>query len=90
MLRRYLPPCVLLHGSIVASCSFTLNLFGQHVPNILSVHKLTARLAKRLNVSYGVFTPECNAAPLLWRLMKSMGGTRWFSFPQSTELDGTQ
>ncbi|KAF7775991.1 hypothetical protein Agabi119p4_4384 [Agaricus bisporus var. burnettii] len=50
-------------------------LSPHRVPNIFSVHKLAARLSKKLYATYGVFTPECNAAPLLWRLTKDVGQT---------------
>lgn len=68
---RWLPSGMVVHltkHSIQA-------LSPHHVPGTLSMHRLTARLARRMNSVYGVFTPECNAAPLLWRLTKDMGGT---------------
>ncbi|KAJ3555541.1 hypothetical protein NP233_g12182 [Leucocoprinus birnbaumii] len=68
---RWLPSSMAVHltkHSIQA-------LSPHHVPGTLSVHRLTARLARRLNSAYGVYTPECNAAPLLWRLTIDLGGT---------------
>ena len=31
-------------------------------------------MAKKLYTSYGIFVPELNAAPVLWRAVKYMGG----------------
>ncbi|KXN89663.1 RNA polymerase I-specific transcription initiation factor rrn7 [Leucoagaricus sp. SymC.cos] len=73
----YLDPIRFLPSSMVAHLTkhSIQALSPHHVPSTLSVHKLTARLARRLNSVYDVFTPECNAAPLLWRLTKDMEGT---------------
>ncbi|KAF9446946.1 hypothetical protein P691DRAFT_803239 [Macrolepiota fuliginosa MF-IS2] len=73
----YLDPIRLFPTSVVAHLTkhSTQALSPQRAPSTLSVHKLSARLARRLNSAYGVFTPECNAAPLLWRLTECMGGT---------------
>ncbi|KAF9569285.1 hypothetical protein CPC08DRAFT_623499 [Agrocybe pediades] len=46
-----------------------------HGPSTLRVHSLATRLAKKLNAKYGVHIPECNAASMLWRITKDMGGT---------------
>ncbi|KAL0566276.1 hypothetical protein V5O48_015737, partial [Marasmius crinis-equi] len=46
-----------------------------HAPNIVVLHSLTSRLARLLAGKYGVRTPEANAAPILWRVTTSMGGT---------------
>lgn len=40
------------------------------------MHSHASRLAKKIYVSFGVYTPELNAASVLWRMTKSMGGTR--------------
>ena len=48
----------------------------QHAPTTLGLHSLTARLAKRLLGSYKIHTPELNAAPLLWRVVRALGGGR--------------
>lgn len=42
----------------------------------LHVHRLTSRLAKLMFSSYSILTPECNAAPLLWRATRALQGTR--------------
>lgn len=47
----------------------------QHAPTTLGLHSLTARLAKRL-LAYKVHTPELNAAPMLWRVVRALGGGR--------------
>ncbi|KAH9999887.1 hypothetical protein BJV77DRAFT_498700 [Russula vinacea] len=44
-----------------------------HAPTTLGLHSLTARLAKRL-LAYKVHTPELNAAPMLWRVVRALGG----------------
>ncbi|KAF8974480.1 hypothetical protein BDZ97DRAFT_1935346 [Flammula alnicola] len=46
-----------------------------HAPSTIAVHSIASRLAKKLYATYGVYTPECNAASMLWRLTKDMGGT---------------
>jgi len=49
---------------------------GQHSPGTRRVHSVTSRLAKKMYKKYGIFTPEMNAGPVLWRITKEMGGTR--------------
>lgn len=46
----------------------------------MHLHRLTSRLAKLVYHTYSVYTPECNAAPLLWRAVRSLEGSRkiWF------------
>lgn len=46
-----------------------------HAPKAVYIHRLASRLCKRLHLSYGLFTPEANAGPILWRVVKAMGGT---------------
>ncbi|KAF7793654.1 hypothetical protein EIP86_004769 [Pleurotus ostreatoroseus] len=50
-------------------------LSPHHAPTPMHVHRLTARLAKLVYHTYSVYTPECNAAPLLWRAVRSLEGT---------------
>ncbi|KAI3612209.1 ribosomal protein [Moniliophthora roreri] len=45
-----------------------------HVPSTVALHGLTSRLARLLYVNYGILTPEANAAPILWRVIDSIGG----------------
>ncbi|KAL1743761.1 hypothetical protein HDZ31DRAFT_40258 [Schizophyllum fasciatum] len=44
-------------------------------PTTLTLHALTSRLAKLAGARYGIHVPETNAAPMLWRVTKYMGGT---------------
>ncbi|TRM67736.1 hypothetical protein BD626DRAFT_479667 [Schizophyllum amplum] len=44
-------------------------------PTTLALHSLTSRLAKLAGARYGIHVPEANAAPVLWRVTKYMGGT---------------
>ncbi|KAF9485275.1 hypothetical protein BDN70DRAFT_847983 [Pholiota conissans] len=46
-----------------------------HAPRTLAIHTVASRMAKKIYATYGVYTPECNAASLLWRLTKEMAGT---------------
>ncbi|KAK7060571.1 hypothetical protein VNI00_001337 [Paramarasmius palmivorus] len=69
---RYLPSEIVVHltkHNIQA-------LSPAHVPNTVTLHALTSRLARVLYVNYGILTPEANAAPVLWRVVDSLGGAR--------------
>ncbi|PPQ98550.1 hypothetical protein CVT24_004041 [Panaeolus cyanescens] len=46
-----------------------------HAPKTMTIHSLASRFGKKLYQCYGIYTPEANAADILWRLTKSMGGT---------------
>ncbi|KAN0126821.1 hypothetical protein V8E52_000461, partial [Russula decolorans] len=46
-----------------------------HAPTTLLLHSLTARLARKLLGSYKIQTPELNAAPMLWRVVRALGGS---------------
>ncbi|KAH9482730.1 hypothetical protein JR316_0004830 [Psilocybe cubensis] len=46
-----------------------------HAPRTMAMHKVASRLAKKLNSNYGIYVPEINAASILWRITKEMGGT---------------
>jgi RNA polymerase I-specific transcription initiation factor RRN7 len=49
----------------------------QQAPNTLTLHALASRLSKLLYSNYGIFTPEANAGPILWRVTEqALGGTR--------------
>ena len=48
----------------------------QHAPAVLLLHSLTARLGRRLLGSYKIHTPELNASPMLWRVVRALGGSR--------------
>lgn len=40
------------------------------------LHTIASRLSKVCYEKYGVYTPELNAAPILWRATYFMGGSR--------------
>jgi len=43
------------------------------------LHGLASRLSKRMYMTYGIFTPEANGAPILWRVVsQGLAGTRMF------------
>lgn len=45
-------------------------------PSTLYIHRFASRLAKLIYANYGVFTPELNASPVLWRVVQQcLGGT---------------
>ncbi|KAG2156140.1 hypothetical protein DEU56DRAFT_765734 [Suillus clintonianus] len=44
-------------------------------PNTLYLHRLASRLAKLMYANYGVFTPELNASPVLWRVVQQCLGS---------------
>jgi RNA polymerase I-specific transcription initiation factor RRN7 len=48
---------------------------------------VTSGLAKKLYREYGIFTPEMNAGPVLWRITKEMGGTRRIALVIDEEKD---
>ncbi|KAG2348989.1 hypothetical protein BDR05DRAFT_902854 [Suillus weaverae] len=44
-------------------------------PSTLYIHRLASRLAKLMYANYGVFTPELNASPVLWRVVQQCLGS---------------
>ncbi|KAG5639283.1 hypothetical protein H0H81_004944 [Sphagnurus paluster] len=47
-----------------------------HAPSTQVLHGLAGRLSRMMYGRYGVFTPEANGAPLLWRVVsQGLGGT---------------
>ncbi|KAF9519116.1 hypothetical protein BS47DRAFT_1370896 [Hydnum rufescens UP504] len=44
-------------------------------PSALALHRVTSRLAHLSHERYGAFFPELNAAPVLWRAVRSLLGT---------------
>ncbi|KIY74023.1 hypothetical protein CYLTODRAFT_416300 [Cylindrobasidium torrendii FP15055 ss-10] len=52
-----------------------LGLDMHRPPRVRVLRKMTASLAKRLYKLYGIHTPELNAAPLLWRITRGLGGS---------------
>ncbi|KAJ6539432.1 hypothetical protein B0H19DRAFT_1179057 [Mycena capillaripes] len=46
-----------------------------NTPNALTLHNLVSSLARRIYSSFGILTPEANAAPILWRAVRQcLGG----------------
>ncbi|KAF8195802.1 hypothetical protein K438DRAFT_1586954 [Mycena galopus ATCC 62051] len=73
-----------LEATRVLPQSMTVHLTKQNIqalsppktPTALALHTLASSLAKRLHFSFGVRTPEANAAPILWRVVtQCLGGT---------------
>ncbi|KAI1795209.1 hypothetical protein LXA43DRAFT_882600 [Ganoderma leucocontextum] len=46
-----------------------------HAPSTLHIHGLASRLAKLIYATYDVYTPEMNAAPILWKAVCNLQGT---------------
>jgi len=74
----YLEPLHHLPASMI--CHLTKHsvqaLSPAHAPTTLALHRISARLARKLLGSYKIHTPEMNAAPLLWRVVRALGGSR--------------
>ncbi|KAL5527332.1 hypothetical protein ACEPAG_6123 [Sanghuangporus baumii] len=49
-------------------------LSPHRAPTPILLHKIASRLARRCFGLFGIFTPELNAAPVLWRAVRHMGG----------------
>lgn len=49
---------------------------SKFAPSVAVLHTVTSRLARSLHDVYGIFTPQLNAAPVLWRVVGRMGGNR--------------
>ncbi|THG99311.1 hypothetical protein EW026_g3012 [Hermanssonia centrifuga] len=67
---RLLPPSLTLHLT-----KQNIQALSPHfAPTPMHMHRLTSRLAKLMFRSYSILTPECNAAPLLWRAVRGLQG----------------
>ncbi|KAJ7713757.1 hypothetical protein DFH07DRAFT_863726 [Mycena maculata] len=64
--------------------SMTVHLTKQNIqalspaktPSAETLHRLSSSLARRIYASFGVRTPEANAAPILWRVVsQGLGGS---------------
>ncbi|KAI0939982.1 hypothetical protein AcV5_001212 [Taiwanofungus camphoratus] len=73
----YLDPIRLLPASLTAHLTkhTAQALSPHHAPTPLHLHRLASRLAKLMYASYAVYTPEMNAAPVLWRAVCGLYGT---------------
>ncbi|KAJ7638901.1 hypothetical protein FB45DRAFT_904216 [Roridomyces roridus] len=68
---RFLPENMTVH----LTQHNTQALSPLNTPSVQSLHRMTTSLARRIHSSYGVRTPEVNAAPMLWRvIMQGLGG----------------
>ncbi|KAJ7507908.1 hypothetical protein B0H11DRAFT_1969266 [Mycena galericulata] len=55
----------------------TMQALSPHnTPSVPFLHRLASSLARRIYASFGVRTPEANAAPILWRVVnQGLGGS---------------
>ncbi|KAF9055428.1 hypothetical protein BDZ89DRAFT_975877 [Hymenopellis radicata] len=68
---KFIPSSMVVHLTKQTIQSLSM----QRPPKLFALHALTSRLAKKVNLSYNISTPELNAAPLLWRVTRALGGT---------------
>ncbi|TFY64273.1 hypothetical protein EVG20_g5993 [Dentipellis fragilis] len=68
---RFLPPDMARHLTKQTVSA----LSPPHAPSPVLLQVLAARLARQMNNTYGISTPELNAAPILWRVIRALGGT---------------
>ena len=52
----------------------------------MDLHRITSRLAKHFYRTFDVHTPECNAAPVLWRAVRYLHGTREYGHMLETNM----
>ncbi|KAJ7228580.1 hypothetical protein GGX14DRAFT_509131 [Mycena pura] len=69
---RVLPPSMTVHLT-----KYNIQaLSPPNTPSALVLHKFVSSLARRIHSSFGVMTPEVNAAPILWRAVtQCLGGS---------------
>ncbi|KAI0335444.1 hypothetical protein GY45DRAFT_1292672 [Cubamyces sp. BRFM 1775] len=54
----------------------TVQALSPHLPpSPLHLHRLASRLARLMYSKYDIFTPEMNAAPILWKSVRCLSGT---------------
>ncbi|KAH9899892.1 hypothetical protein C8Q73DRAFT_638114 [Cubamyces lactineus] len=54
----------------------TVQALSPHFPpSPLHLHRLASRLARLMYSKYDIFTPEMNAAPILWKAVRCLSGT---------------
>ncbi|KAI0092694.1 hypothetical protein BDY19DRAFT_1024467 [Irpex rosettiformis] len=73
----YLDPVRLLPDSLTLHLTKqTRQALSPHfAPTTIHIHKLASRLAKLMYSKHGIYTPEYNAAPTLWRAVTHLHGT---------------
>ncbi|KAJ7590937.1 hypothetical protein C8J56DRAFT_1163014 [Mycena floridula] len=67
---RFLPMSMVIH----LNKYWTQALSPSYPPGINITHSLVSRLARKLSKVHRIHIPEVNAAPMLWRTVRSMGG----------------
>ncbi|KAH7914201.1 hypothetical protein BJ138DRAFT_1144338 [Hygrophoropsis aurantiaca] len=72
----YLEPVPLLPPSLARHLTkhAVQALSPHHAPTTLLLHRLASRVAKHMYAKFGVFTPELNASPVLWRVVRQCFG----------------
>ncbi|KAI0770859.1 hypothetical protein BC629DRAFT_1642210 [Irpex lacteus] len=73
----YLDPLRLLPESLTLHLTKQTRqaLSPHYAPTTMHIHKLSSRLGKLMYATHGVYTPEYNAAPMLWRAVKHLHGS---------------
>ncbi|EIN10460.1 hypothetical protein PUNSTDRAFT_112312 [Punctularia strigosozonata HHB-11173 SS5] len=67
----HIPKAMAVHLSRYAVQALSPN----HAPKPTHIHALASRFARLIYARFGVHTPEINAAPLLWRAVRALGGS---------------
>ncbi|QRV76255.1 hypothetical protein RhiJN_19092 [Ceratobasidium sp. AG-Ba] len=65
-----LPPNMRKHLSV----DLRQRLNPSHAPTVTALHVITRRIARRLLTAHGISIPEFNAAPVLWRAVRTFQG----------------
>ncbi|KAI9063267.1 hypothetical protein FKP32DRAFT_1572264 [Trametes sanguinea] len=73
----YLDPLRLLPEDMTRHLrKHTVQALSPHFPpSALHLHRLSSRLARLMHSKYDIYTPELNAAPILWKAVRSLQGT---------------
>ncbi|CDO75565.1 hypothetical protein BN946_scf184858.g5 [Trametes cinnabarina] len=73
----YLDPLRLLPGNMTRHLrKHTVQALSPHYPpSPLHLHRLASRLARLMYAKYDIYTPEMNAAPILWKAVRNLQGT---------------
>ncbi|KAI0349413.1 hypothetical protein OH77DRAFT_1499561 [Trametes cingulata] len=73
----YLDPLRLLPENMTRHLrKHTVQALSPHFsPTPLHLHRLSSRLARLMYSTYDIYTPEMNAAPVLWKSVRALQGT---------------
>ncbi|KAI0375615.1 hypothetical protein BV20DRAFT_933153 [Pilatotrama ljubarskyi] len=73
----YLDPLRLLPENMTRHLrKHTVQALSPHFPPTpLRLHRLSSRLARLMYSTYDIYTPEMNAAPILWKSVRALQGT---------------